>query len=461
MGWAAIGGALMGVGALAGISLGVWGAGSHLWSDDYFWAGFLAALILAPLGFYVLIAEFIGNIGPITLRLPATRYEREAKRVASEGGLRIVTPPRPAVPQPGEVRTGNTYARTDFAPSRQSDQTVPLRQPDQRSRRGRLEAHAERGKEILARVDKALEKYSTSLGGSGLLGGVGDVLGSVQVQGSLLVTERDGWIATATGLVERLAPQLLAEYNTDYVVGEPTVPALGAIFHRLREPLRQRLDGLQRVIDAMEDSAQSLGTQKSKEPVSPEHRDTLKSVAGSLLSCLRASQTAYYGKKGDERKAQAFQEHFPDVTGRVTAWNEQIAALETERRELQEWVEQRLRTLAYDQPPFAWGYAGLIAELAAIDGADLAFEVPQIEPLWLQLGPYPVVPASPPNGRTREDIEIELRSLLSEARQQPQCERTRQIRGSLAEASKPLISDLDLIQAKDVINGLGDCELCR
>jgi hypothetical protein len=198
-----------------------------------------------------------------------------------------------------------------------------------------------------------------------------------------------------------------------------------------------------------------------KQPVSDAHRDLLKEVARKLRSYVDASQYAYYGVKGDERKAQAFEEHFPDVAERVTAWNEQIAALEAERRELQEWVEERLRTLAYDQPPFAWGYAGLIAEHAAVDGAELPFHVPQIQPLWLQLGPYPLISDPPSNGRTREDIEDELRGVLSGASQQPPCERIRQMRGSLAEASELLISDLDLIQAKDVINGLGGCLLCR
>jgi hypothetical protein len=201
--------------------------------------------------------------------------------------------------------------------------------------------------------------------------------------------------------------------------------------------------------------------EKRKQPVSDAHRDLLKGVARKLRSYVDASQHAYYGAQGDERKAQAFEEHFADVAGRVTAWNEQVAALEAERRELQEWVEGCLRALAYDQPPFAWGYAGLIAEQAAGDGAELPFHVLQLEPLWLHLGPYPVAPDPSPNGRTREDIEDELRGVLSEARQQPQRERIRQIRGSLAEASEPLISDLDLIQAKDVINGLGDCLLCR
>lgn len=206
--------------------------------------------------------------------------------------------------------------------------------------------------------------------------------------------------------------------------------------------------------------AQDAPTPRAQ-PVSDAHRDLLKEVAHKLRSYVDASQHAYYGAQGDERKAQAFEEHFPDVAGRVTAWNKQIAVLETERRELQEWVEGRLRALAYDQPPFAWGYVGLIADLAAVDGAELPFHVPQIQPLWLQLGPYPLVPDPPGNGRTREAVEDELRGVLSETRQQPQCERIRQIRGSLAEASEPLISDLDLIQAKDVINGLGDCLLCR
>jgi len=80
MGWAAIGGALMGVGALAGISLGVWAAGSHLWSDVYFLAGFVAALVLTLLGFYVLIAEFIGGAGPVSFPLPPTRLERAQRR---------------------------------------------------------------------------------------------------------------------------------------------------------------------------------------------------------------------------------------------------------------------------------------------------------------------------------------------------------------------------------------------
>jgi hypothetical protein len=238
----------------------------------------------------------------------------------------------------------------------------------------------------------------------------------------------------------------------------------------MRVPLRtalpmqvdaQELRSIQANRDPRFAKYRKMPEEKRKQPVSDAHRDLLKEVTRTLRSDVDASQHAYCGAQGDERKAQAFQEHFPDVAERVTAWNENVAALETERRELQEWVEERLRALAYDQPPFAWGYAGLIADLAVGDGAELPFHVLQLEPLWLHLGPYPVAPDPPPNGRTREDIEDELRGVLSEARQQPQRERIRQTRGSLAEASEPLISDLDLIQAKDVINGLGDCLLCR
>src|ERR1700722_987018 len=65
-------------------------------------------------------------------------------------------------------------------------------------------------------------------------------------------------------------------------------------------------------------------------------------------------------------------------------------------------TERRLRILTYRPPPFAWGYAGLIAERAAVEDAELSFHVPQIAPLWLQLGPYPLVPerqAHEPRGR--------------------------------------------------------------
>ena len=118
--------------------------------------------------------------------------------------------------------------------------------------RSRLEAHVERGEEILARIDKASEDYPMPFWGRGLIAQA-EAMESAQPQATVLRSDRDGWIATATGLVERLAPNLVDEYKIDHVVRTPTVPTLGAVFHDLREPLRQRLDGLQRVIDAMED----------------------------------------------------------------------------------------------------------------------------------------------------------------------------------------------------------------
>jgi hypothetical protein len=118
------------------------------------------------------------------------------------------------------------------------------------SPRGRLEAHAGHGKVILARIDKASEDYPAPFWGRGLIAQA-EAMESAQPQATVLRGDRDGWIATATGLVERLASNLLDEYKTDYVVRTSRVTA--GVFHDLREPLRQRLDGLQRVIDAMED----------------------------------------------------------------------------------------------------------------------------------------------------------------------------------------------------------------
>ena len=183
----------------------------------------------------------------------------------------------------------------------------------------------------------------------------------------------------------------------------------------------------------------------------------LQGVARTLRSYVNATQHAYYGAKGDERKARSFAEHFPAVTRLVSEWNKQIVALEAERRELREWVEERLRALAYDQPPFAWGWAGVISGSAEADDAELPFHVTPLQPLWLELGPWPVIPDPPPNGRTRRDIEDEFRTVLSEAVEQPQREQIRQIHSSLSEASETLIEGLDLIAEKDVINGLGDC----
>lgn len=75
MGWAAIGAALVGIGGVGGGTLATVGAGSHLWGDNAFLAGFAFACLVTAAGVYVLIAEFIGG-----LPLPPTRHEREARR---------------------------------------------------------------------------------------------------------------------------------------------------------------------------------------------------------------------------------------------------------------------------------------------------------------------------------------------------------------------------------------------
>jgi hypothetical protein len=128
---------------------------------------------------------------------------------------------------------------------------VDCKQPaEQCSSRGRLEAHAGRGREILARIDKASEDYPVPFWGRGLIAQA-EAMESAQPQATVLISDRDGWIAAATGLVEGLAPNLLDEYKADYAIRTPRVTA--GVFYGLREPLRQRLDGLQRVIDATED----------------------------------------------------------------------------------------------------------------------------------------------------------------------------------------------------------------
>jgi hypothetical protein len=196
-------------------------------------------------------------------------------------------------------------------------------------------------------------------------------------------------------------------------------------------------------------------------PVSDEHRDALREVAATLRGYVVASQHAFYGGPGDERRGQSFAEHFPAVAELISVWNKQIAALEAERRELRERVEARLRALAYDRPPFSWGWAGVISGSAEAEDAELPFHVTPLQPLWLELGSWQLIPDPPPGDRTRQGIEDELRAVLSEAAEQPQREQIRQIHSSLSEASETLIEGLDLIAEKDVINGLGDCLLCR
>jgi hypothetical protein len=270
---------------------------------------------------------------------------------------------------------------------------------------------------------------------------------------------------------ERVKHWLALARGQDSPVGAVTAPELQPQAPTEGESFAERFPGIHRAVqqlpaiaetaDALLRAPEPSAPSAQKSEVSPEHRDMLQGVARTLRSYVNATQHAYYGAKGDERKAQSFAEHFLAVTKLVSEWNKQIAAFEAERRELREWVEERLRALAYDRPPFSWGCAGVISGSAEAEDAELPFHVTPLQPLWLELGPWPVIPDPPPNGRTRRDIEDELRAVLSEAVEQPQRERIRQIRSSLSEASEALIEGLDLIAEKDVINGLGDCLLCR
>lgn len=88
MAWTAIGGALVAIGVPVGVGLAMWGATSHLWSDEFFLAGFIVACLLTALGVYVLIAEFFGGMGPIRFPLPPTRHERaETAEASADGSL--------------------------------------------------------------------------------------------------------------------------------------------------------------------------------------------------------------------------------------------------------------------------------------------------------------------------------------------------------------------------------------
>jgi len=96
IGWAAIGQTLAAIGATSGVALAIWGGSSHQWGDDYFLAGFATACTFTALGVYVLVAEFIGGIGPLRFPLPLTRHERLSSeplpwpnQVLSEVGQRM------------------------------------------------------------------------------------------------------------------------------------------------------------------------------------------------------------------------------------------------------------------------------------------------------------------------------------------------------------------------------------
>jgi hypothetical protein len=111
--------------------------------------------------------------------------------------------------------------------------------------RRRLEAHAKRGNELLARIDQAMAMgYTGSLAPDSTL----------QMEIQRLAGDMTRWMATAEAWVKELVPHLLDEYQTDYGPGESANRESAAgLFYSLWEPLRQRVDALQRVIDAMED----------------------------------------------------------------------------------------------------------------------------------------------------------------------------------------------------------------
>jgi hypothetical protein len=227
-------------------------------------------------------------------------------------------------------------------------------------------------------------------------------------------------------------------------------------------------DGESRVRNAQEKLEQLRDTlaadsaaKPPRPPVSAEHRDMLRTVATKLLSSVKIGHTAFYGGPGDEPKAQSFKEHFPEIAKKIASRNGRIDLLGRERRELEAWTLARLKALGYGEPPFAGGFERMIAAQVESDEPGLEFTVPGIAPPCLHLGPYVIVQLPAPPGHDQDRIERELREVLDEAIKQPQRQTIRQLRSSLDEASAPLENDLELLIAKDVISGLGDCVLCR
>ncbi len=83
-----LGAALVAIGGVSAGTLASVGAGSHLWGDDVFLAGFAFACLLVALGVYVLVGEFIAN-----LPLPPTRHEREERRQRAQRlPVRVIMP---------------------------------------------------------------------------------------------------------------------------------------------------------------------------------------------------------------------------------------------------------------------------------------------------------------------------------------------------------------------------------
>jgi len=161
--------------------------------------------------------------------------------------LHTASPPLPSEEELARIAASRDPRFSRYGMVKQAHhETVRLVPPNGRTPQGRLEAHAERGKALMAQIGETLAKYTASPMAA-LAAGV-----SAEIEVTALVMDVNGWIKTAGALVERLAPSLLDEYRTDYGSGASSVLGLGAEFYRLRERLRQRVDGLERTIDAMD-----------------------------------------------------------------------------------------------------------------------------------------------------------------------------------------------------------------
>jgi len=203
--------------------------------------------------------------------------------------------------------------------------------------------------------------------------------------------------------------------------------------------------------------------EQGKDPVSAEHRDALQKVARTLHQGIAIEQHAYYGGARDAAIVGGFIEHFPEVETVVQHWNGAVAERSEAQDKLRGWVTSRLHALGYDRPPFGGGLDTPIAQAALREPPQLPWsEVHGC--LQLDGAVVLVLDASsgaqPPEGIDRGKVETDLNNLCAEAAAREEHQAVQQAAGVVTTLRKPLEEALQVIAAKDVIRGSGDCKLC-
>ena len=169
--------------------------------------------------------------------------DREPRR--STGAVRVVTAPKDLrIPLHTAPQMEVSEQELQRIAADRDSRFAEYRRMPSKTPRGRLEAHAKRGTALVTRIDETTAKQTSSLSA-----GMGS---AAEIETLSLVDEMRRWLATAHDLVKELAPSLLDEYETDRALAWSRGPSsVAEAMFRMWEPLRQRLDGLHRVIDAM------------------------------------------------------------------------------------------------------------------------------------------------------------------------------------------------------------------